>query len=86
MHDLDLLGDTAVENLQVLANEFAVDFSGFNLDRHFPTELSHDAFMLTMYRLFRLKRRVDSVTAKYKPLTIGMIQDAIDKGKMVTSS
>jgi|ERR1043165_2354881 len=85
-HDLGILGDTAVEQLQVLRNEFGVDFTEFNIDQHFPTELSPDAVLETMYRLFRLSRCLNSITAKYKPITLGMIQDAITQGKMVTNS
>jgi Protein of unknown function (DUF1493) len=85
-HDLDLLGDTAFENLQVLSKDFGVDFTGFDFYQHFPTELALDALLVGFYRQFRLNRCVDSLMSKYKPITIGMIQDAIAKGKMVTPS
>jgi len=99
LHDIGLYGDSAVEELQILANEFGVDFSKFDFDKHFPSELSNDALFINtyklarfhrsfeiMYRLFRLDRRFEVVRAKYKPITLGMIQGAIAEGKMVTAS
>jgi hypothetical protein len=99
LHDIGLCGDSAIEDLQILAKEFGVDFSGFDFDKHFPSELSSDAALLNAYRLsrlhrflefmsrpFRLDRRFEALKEKYKPITLGMIQDAIAKGKMVIDS
>jgi hypothetical protein len=36
LQDIGLYGDSAIQELQILAKEFGVDFSGFDFDKHFP--------------------------------------------------
>jgi len=74
--DLKLWGDDAAEFLAAYGKEFNVALSQFNFDRYFPPE--GDFIMPAVIRALRLKEQ-----PKYSPLTIGDLEEGINRGKLV---
>jgi hypothetical protein len=60
--------------------EFGVDFAAFNFEKHFPSELSWDAFLITVLGWTSFGRRIMD---KYRPVTFQMIEAVLVAKKWV---
>ena len=74
--DLKLWGDDAFEFIEAFGKEFNVDLSEFEIKRYFRPE--GDLILPAIIRTILFKKE-----AKYTPLTLGDLEDSIDKGKLV---
>jgi hypothetical protein len=81
-HDLGAYGDSAIEDMQLVEEEFGVDLSGFEFAKYFPPEFEGrnglEAFLISCIpfanRLIRNRR-------SYAPLTLGMIEQSMQAGR-----
>ena len=73
--DLKLWGDDAVEFIIAFSAEFDVDISSFDINKYFPPE--GDAILPAIRRLLSMKKKQE-----YTVLTLGDLEQAIDKGKL----
>lgn len=67
--DLKIWGDDAVDFLEAFGKKFDVDLSTFKIDLYFRTEGG-----FSMFNSFFKEKN------KYKALTIGDLEDAVNKG------
>lgn len=74
--DLKLWGDDAFDFIKAFSEEFNVDLSGFDIKKYFPPE--GDFILPAIIRALRLKKEPE-----YLPLTLGHLEDAISRGKLV---
>jgi hypothetical protein len=77
-HDLGFDGDTAEEMIEFLAQEYGVDVSNFDFDRHFPREFPGDTHFASVigsfipfWRFFQNRKK------QFSPVTLLMIDQAI---------
>lgn len=73
--DLKLWGDDAVEFIIAFSAEFDVDISSFDMNKYFPPE--GDAMLPAILRLLSMQKKQE-----YTVLTLGDLEQAIDKGKL----
>jgi hypothetical protein len=69
-----LAGDSAREEFETLRREFGVDLTNFNLAKYFPSELSNDTFIATLFGWIKFGQRVRQ---KYPPITLSMIEEVL---------
>lgn len=84
LHDIGLCGDSALEDIKILRDEFGVDLTGFEFEKYFPDELSTDAFLLTVLRVprsFGLRAIRTRVYNKYPEITLEMIESVLNHKK-----
>jgi hypothetical protein len=83
-HDLGIYGDVAEANLECLNECFGVDLSEFDFERYFPFEFIGKTLLSSVLIRFvpflgdYLRRH-----GNYTPLTLGMIDDAINSKKLI---
>ncbi len=77
-HDLGLYGDIAEADMEVLADHYLVDLSGFEFERFFPPEFAGKSpltrALLWMVPFAEKATRKDY---EYLPLTLEMIERAM---------
>ena len=89
-HDLGIYGEAAEDYLEVLIDQYHVDMAYFDFDRYFPPEYPGKTPLTRVliwnfpyiWKLFAPKED----KAKFMPLTLGMIEQAIDQKKWVEST
>ena len=69
--DMGLSGDSAKEEVETMRREYDVDFTGFSIERYFPSELSNDTFVSTLFGWSKFGRRIKE---KYPAITFSMIE------------
>lgn len=79
-HDVGLFGDSAADELDILAKEYDVDFSKFHFQKYFPVEFGWDPFVLTFLRTTSLAGRIRN---RYPPVTFDMIEEVIAQKKWI---
>lgn len=83
-HDLFIYGDIAESYIEVMAEDFNVDVSNFDFHAYFPVEFPGktrvSGFLIALCP-FWLRRRYLHPGENYKPLTLRMIQTALDSKK-----
>jgi hypothetical protein len=78
LRDMNIYGDIAESIFEQLRDEFNVDISGFFFHAYFPGEFpNHSGFEKLKYMFNPFRAQPSALHSKYKPITIGMIQDAI---------
>lgn len=74
--DLSLWGDDAVEFIENYGKRFNVDLSKLDLKKYFPPD--GDFILPAILRMLFLKKQPE-----YLPLTLGDLEEAVRKGKLV---
>jgi hypothetical protein len=81
-HDLRVYGDSAIEDMQLLAEEFGVDLSDFEFVKYFPPEFEGrnklETFLISW---IPFANRVIRNRRSYAPLTLGMIERSMRAGR-----
>ncbi len=83
LHDLNIYGDQAEDDLEVMRDECGVSFENFEFSRYFPEEFSLHAHLLGYRSLLRAVgagRVVARVYAAYDPLIFNDIETALSRG------
>ena len=77
--NLGQTGDDFDDVIDVLPREFGVDMSDYDWRKHTPTELHRDSLILSFRNFFEFFRPgiVQRTLAKYEPVTLGRIGEAI---------
>jgi hypothetical protein len=78
LQDLGWGGDDAIDNLNVMRDEFGVDFSKFDDFKYFESELSFKLLVITLFRNSSLARRISS---SYPRITMDMLETALSEKK-----
>ena len=76
-------GDDFLDTIEVLYTHFGVDLKQFDWSRHTPEEISTDSTLVAMRWFWDWIRPgyVDRRMAKYEPVTLGMIEKALNSGR-----
>jgi hypothetical protein len=74
--DLKMWGDDAFEFIDAFGKEFGIDLSEFDIKKYFRPEGDVILPAIIGAILFRKKK-------KYLPLTLGDLEKAIEKGKLI---
>jgi hypothetical protein len=87
-HDLGIYGEAAEDYMDVLVSQYNVDMTDFDFDRYFPPEFAGKttltrALIWTFPYIWKLFAPRDE-GSKFLPLTLGMIEQAIDQKKWVS--
>jgi Protein of unknown function (DUF1493) len=81
-HDLGECGDSATEDMELLAEEFGVDLSDFKFAKYFPPEFEGrntlEAFLISCVPF---ANRVIRNRRSYAPLTLSMIERSMRAGR-----
>ena len=80
LRDLHLLGDTSEEFIEEFCEASGISTDGFKCFEYFPSELSNDAFILTIHQCtgyFAIKR--DMIIRKYKKISLGDLNQAAEE-------
>lgn len=83
LHDLNVYGNQAEDDLEVMRDECGVSFAHFEFSRYFPEEFSLHAHLLGYRGLLRAVgagRVVARVYASYNPLMFDDIEVALSQG------
>ena len=85
--DLGIYGDIAESYMEVLADSFNVDLSGFLFDKYFPLEFSGDSsFTRFLTTYIPWGKWIYHKNHSYNPMTLEMILNAIKCGKFLTAT
>ena len=77
-HDLDLYGDIAEAYMEVLAEDYHVDLSGFEFERFFPPEFAgKNAFTRVLLSIMPFAGSVVRKYGEWLPLPLERIDQAI---------
>jgi hypothetical protein len=80
LQDVGLFGDNAYDELELLAKEYGVDFSGFDIQKYFPGNFGREPFVLTF---LPSSTWADRVRKRYPPITFDMIESVIANKKWI---
>ncbi len=77
-HDLGLYGDIAEADMEVLADHYRVDLSGFEFEKFFPPEFAGKSPLArVLLWIVPFTDKVARKSGEYLPLTLEMIERAI---------
>lgn len=77
-HDLGEYGDSAIEDMQHLADKFGVDLSSFEFARYFPPEfVGRNRLEKILISWLPFASTIIRSRSSYRPLTLGMIDQSI---------
>lgn len=77
-HDLGLYGDIAEAYMEILANDYHVDLSGFEFEKFFPLEFLGKNILTGLFLQFiPFASYLVRQRGKYLPLTLEMLDRAI---------
>ncbi len=77
-HDLNLYGDVAEGYMEVLAEHYRVDLSGFEFKRFFPLEFAgKNQLIRVLFWIVPFAGNAARKNDEYLPLTLEMIESAI---------
>lgn len=77
-HDLGIYGDIAEADMELLADHYRVDLSGFEFDKFFPPEFAGKSPLArVLYSIVPFSDYLTKATGDYLPLTLEMIERAI---------
>lgn len=71
LQDIGLAGDNAWDEFSLMRQEFGVDLTGFEMDTYFPSELSWETLMVSLFWWTKVAHRIKD---KYPPITLAMIE------------
>lgn len=86
--DLGVYGDEAEAYMETLADQFGVDMTGFTFAQYFPEEFPGRHFTTAMLLAFvsmSLRKRFLHPDHQYEPLTLEMIQTALETGRWLST-
>jgi hypothetical protein len=77
-HDLGLYGDIAETCMEVLADHYHVDLTGFEFDSYFPPEFAGKNALISIFlSIVPFAGYLARQRGKYSPLTLEMIENVM---------
>ena len=77
-HDLGVYGDSAIEDMQVLAEKFGVNLSNFDFDRYFPPQFEgRNRFEMVLINSLPFVSKIVRDRREYLPVTLAMIDQSL---------
>ena len=77
-HDLGIYGDIADANMEILAEHYLVDLSGFEFEKFFPSEFAGKSTLTQLIlRIVPFAEKIVREKVEYLPLTLEIIERAM---------